>query len=183
MARTGNPVLRRRAPPLDADEIVAPAIQRLIDVVFKTMSEYAWASVSPRDLDGGLPPIVTINPEVEPIGTTVEENWEGHARARSTRAAAADDRERLPGRRVRRESSHVRRAPGRFSTGRGRSRGLTRRPAASARRCNAFAELRVGLVARVARHERRASLSDRQIPHLVGRALEAVSRNGASGPA
>ena len=48
VARTGNPVLRRRAPPLDADEIVAPAIQRLIDVVFKTMSEYVGVRLAAR---------------------------------------------------------------------------------------------------------------------------------------
>ena len=91
VARMGNPVLRRRTPPLDPAEIGSPAIQRLIDDMFETMREYAGIGLAApqvheelrlfvagvEDPDAGLPPIVMINPEVEPIGATVEEDWEG----------------------------------------------------------------------------------------------------------
>ena len=91
VARMGNPVLRRRTPRLDPAEIATPTIQRLIDDMFETMREYAGIGLAaPQvheglrlfvagvdDPDAGLPPIVMINPEVEPIGATVEEDWEG----------------------------------------------------------------------------------------------------------
>ena len=72
----GNPVLRRRTPPLDPAEIGSPAIQRLIDDMFETMREYAGIGLAApqvhedlrlfvagvEDPDAGLPPIVMINP-------------------------------------------------------------------------------------------------------------------------
>ena len=87
----GNPVLRRRTPPLDPADIAAPDVQRLIDDMFETMREYAGIGLAaPQvhehlrlfvagvdDPDGGLPPIVMINPEIEPLGTAVDEDWEG----------------------------------------------------------------------------------------------------------
>ena len=91
VARMGNPVLRRRTPPLDPAEIATPALQRLIDDMFETMREYAGIGLAaPQvheelrlfvagvdDPDGGLPPIVMINPEIELLGTVVEDDWEG----------------------------------------------------------------------------------------------------------
>ena len=91
VARMGNPVLRRRTSPLDPADIATPAVQRLIDDMFETMHEYAGIGLAaPQvhedlrlfvagvdDPDAGLPPIVLINPEIEPIGTAVDEDWEG----------------------------------------------------------------------------------------------------------
>ena len=87
----GHPVLRRRTLPLDPAEVGSPAIQRLIDDLFETMNEYAGIGLAaPQvhgdvrlfvagvdDPDQGLPPVVMINPEIEPIGTGTEEDWEG----------------------------------------------------------------------------------------------------------
>ena len=87
----GHPVLRRRTPPLDPADVGSPAVQQLIDDLFETMNEYAGIGLAaPQvhqslrlfiagvdDPDGGLPPVVMINPEIEPLGTAEEEDWEG----------------------------------------------------------------------------------------------------------
>ena len=87
----GHPVLRRRTPPLDPADIGSPAVQQLIDDLFETMNEYAGIGLAaPQvhasrrlfvagvdDPDGGLPPVVMINPEIEPLGMAEEEDWEG----------------------------------------------------------------------------------------------------------
>ena len=87
----GHPVLRRRTPPLDPADIGSPAVQQLIDDLFETMNEYAGIGLAaPQvhqslrlfvagvdDPDGGLPPVVMINPEIEPLGLAEEEDWEG----------------------------------------------------------------------------------------------------------
>ena len=87
----GHPVLRRRTPPLDPADIGSPAVQQLIDDLFETMNEYAGIGLAaPQvhaslrlfvagvdDPDGGLPPVVMINPEIEPVGPAEEEDWEG----------------------------------------------------------------------------------------------------------
>ncbi len=87
----GHPVLRQRTSPLDPAEVGSAAIQRLIDDMFETMHEYAGIGLAApqvhRDIrlfvagvddpDQGLPPVVMINPELEPIGTGTEEDWEG----------------------------------------------------------------------------------------------------------
>ena len=39
VARMGHPVLRRRARPLEPDEISTPRIQQLIDDMFETMRD------------------------------------------------------------------------------------------------------------------------------------------------
>lgn len=91
VARMGHPVLRARTPPLDLDEIGTPAIQRLIDDMFDTMREYEGIGLAAPQVHAGirlfvagvdepdakLRPVVMINPEIEPLGTTVEEDWEG----------------------------------------------------------------------------------------------------------
>ena len=91
VARMGHPVLRTRTPPLDPAEITSPSIQRLIDDLFDTMREYHGIGLAGPQVheslrlfvagvdepDASLPPIVMINPEIEPIGSTVEEDWEG----------------------------------------------------------------------------------------------------------
>ena len=87
----GHPVLRRQTPSIDPGEIDAPAVQCLIDDMFDTMREYAGIGLAaPQvhqglrlfvagvdDPDSNMLPIVMINPLIEPIGQTVEEDWEG----------------------------------------------------------------------------------------------------------
>ncbi len=91
VARMGHPVLRKRAEPLDPREIGAPRIQRLIDDMFETMHDSRGIGLAgPQvhesvrlfvagvdDPDGGMPPVVVINPEITPVGPAVEEDWEG----------------------------------------------------------------------------------------------------------
>ena len=91
VAHMGHPVLRTPTPPLDPAEISSPEIQRLVDDMFETMHEYAGIGLAaPQvhrelrlfvagvdDPDQGLPPIVMINPEIEPLGDGTEEDWEG----------------------------------------------------------------------------------------------------------
>ena len=91
IARMGHPVLRAPARSLDPSEIGAPAIQRLIDDMFETMREYEGIGLAaPQvhqglrlfvagvdDPDASLPPIVMINPVVDPVGSAVDEDWEG----------------------------------------------------------------------------------------------------------
>ena len=91
VARMGHPVLRRRASPLDPADVGSPAVQRLIDDMFETMNEYAGIGLAaPQvhenrrlfvagvdDPDGGLPPVVMINREIELLGPAEEEDWEG----------------------------------------------------------------------------------------------------------
>ena len=111
VARMGHPVLRRRAPPLDPADVGSPAVQRLIDDMFETMNEYAGIGLAaPQvhesrrlfvagvdDPDGGLPPVVMINPEIEILGPAEEEDWEGclsipDVRGRVSRASRIRDR-------------------------------------------------------------------------------------------
>lgn len=91
VARMGHPVLRRRTSPLDPAEVASPEIQQLIDDLFETMHEYAGIGLAApqvhRDVrlfvagvddpDQGVPLVAMINPEIEPIGTATEEDWEG----------------------------------------------------------------------------------------------------------
>ena len=91
VARMGHPLLRRRTPQLDPAEIGTPAVQRLIDDMFETMHEHVGIGLAApqvheslrlfvagvEDPDSNLPPVVMINPAIEPIGTAVEEDWEG----------------------------------------------------------------------------------------------------------
>ena len=91
VARMGHPVLRTRARPLEPDEISTPRIQRLIDDMFETMHDNQGIGLAgPQvhenirlfvagvdDEDVMVPPVVMINPEVTPIGSDVEEDWEG----------------------------------------------------------------------------------------------------------
>ena len=91
VARMGHPVLRTPTPPLDPSDISSPEVQRLIDDMFETMNEYAGIGLAaPQvhrelrlfvagvdDPDQGLPPVVMINPEIEPLGDGTEEDWEG----------------------------------------------------------------------------------------------------------
>lgn len=91
VARMGHPVLRTPAQPVEPSEIDTPAVQRLIDDMFETMREYRGIGLAaPQvheslrlfvagvdDPDSSMPPVVLINPVVEPIGAATEEDWEG----------------------------------------------------------------------------------------------------------
>ena len=91
VARMGHPVLRTRARPLEPNEIGTPRIQRLIDDMFETMHDSQGIGLAGpqvhesirlfvagvEDEDRTMPPVVIINPEVTPIGSDVEEDWEG----------------------------------------------------------------------------------------------------------
>ena len=91
VARMGHPVLRRRARPLEPDEISTPRIQQLIDDMFETMRDSEGIGLAgPQvyesirlfvagvdDEERMMPPVVMINPEVTPVGSDVEEDWEG----------------------------------------------------------------------------------------------------------
>ena len=91
VARMGHPVLRKRTEPLDLAEIGTPRIQRLIDDMFETMHDNQGIGLAgPQvhesirlfvagvdDPDGGMSPVVVINPEITPIGSAMEEDWEG----------------------------------------------------------------------------------------------------------
>lgn len=87
----GHPVLRTRAQPLDPADIDTPRVQRLIDDMFETMHDSQGIGLAgPQvhesirlfvagvdDSDGAMSPVVVINPEVTPVGSRVEEDWEG----------------------------------------------------------------------------------------------------------
>ena len=128
VARMGHPVLRKRAEPLEPREIATPRIQRLIDDMFETMHDSRGIGLAgPQvhesvrlfvagvdDPDGGMPPVVVSStPRSPPIGSAMEEDWEGclsipdirgrvppgredpAARPRPARAAARPDRRRV----------------------------------------------------------------------------------------
>lgn len=91
VAHMGHPVLRQPARPLEPSEVVGTSIQQLIDDMFDTMHEYQGIGLAaPQvhqgirlfvagvdDPDAGVPPVVMVNPEIEPLGSSTEEDWEG----------------------------------------------------------------------------------------------------------
>jgi peptide deformylase len=98
VARMGHPVLRTMAQPVPPGEITSPRIQRLVDDMFETMSEYAGiglagpqvheslrvfvAGLRPGDVaemndDADMPLVALINPELTIVGKTDHEGWEG----------------------------------------------------------------------------------------------------------
>jgi peptide deformylase len=99
VARLGHPVLRTKASVVPPAEITSPRIQKLIDDMFETMSEYqgiglaapqvheslrifvagvrAGDVVTPMTDDVEMPFVTLVNPEVVPLGEDVESGWEG----------------------------------------------------------------------------------------------------------
>ena len=87
----GHPVLRTSARLIEPDEIASPRIQQLIEDMFETMHDSQGiglagpqvhesirlfvAGVDDEELT--MRPVVMINPEITPIGSDVEEDWEG----------------------------------------------------------------------------------------------------------
>jgi peptide deformylase len=99
VARLGHPVLRAKALPVPPNEIRSPRIQQLIDDMFETMHEYGGIGlaapqihqglrlfvagvreaegVTPMNDDAGMPFVALINPEIAPVGKSIESGWEG----------------------------------------------------------------------------------------------------------
>ena len=91
VARMGHPVLRTPTLPVKTSEIATPEVQRLIDDMFDTMGEYRGIGLAAPQVHKGLrlfvagiddpeasmPPVVMFNPVVEPVGSEIEEDWEG----------------------------------------------------------------------------------------------------------
>jgi peptide deformylase len=99
VARLGHPVLRAKALPVPPGEIASPRIQRLIDDMFETMTEYAGIGLAapqiheslrlfvagvrkaevttPMTEDEDMPFVSIINPEIVPVGEQVSTGWEG----------------------------------------------------------------------------------------------------------
>ena len=94
VARMGHPVLRTKARSLERPDVKSAAVQKLIDDMFETMTEYHGvglaapqvheglrlfvASLDSGDDDESQPePIVLINPEISIVGADVVEDWEG----------------------------------------------------------------------------------------------------------
>ena len=114
----GHPTLRTKARALERSEITSPAIQKLIDDMIETMTEYHGVGlaapqiheglrlfVAALDVDDegrGLEPVPVINPEIMLIGNETVEEWEGClsipdirglvARARDIKVRAYDRR-------------------------------------------------------------------------------------------
>jgi peptide deformylase len=99
VARMGHPVLRARAKAIDPADIKSPRVQQLVDDMFETMKEYHGVGLAapqvheglrlfvagfpPRrgdeeeDDDARVPLMALINPEITPLGSETEEDWEG----------------------------------------------------------------------------------------------------------
>jgi peptide deformylase len=93
VARMGHPVLRTRARALDRSGLLRATIQRLIDDMIETMTEYHGvglaapqihedlrlfvADLGARDDEPEEEPLAIINPEIVPVGDDMVEDWEG----------------------------------------------------------------------------------------------------------
>jgi peptide deformylase len=98
VARMGHPVLRARAQAIDPADIKSPRLQQLIDDMLETMNEYHGVGLAApqvhervrlfvagfpsrgkdrEDDDSYVPLMALINPEITPLTTDTEEDWEG----------------------------------------------------------------------------------------------------------
>ena len=92
VARMGHPVLRKRARPVDPALVTTPAFQKLIDDMMQTMSEYHGIGLAAPQVhetvrlvivgveqgeDQPLRVFPVVNPEITPVGSATEEDWEG----------------------------------------------------------------------------------------------------------
>ena len=90
----GHPVLRAKARPLEKTEIRGAVIQKLIDDMIETMTEYHGVGLAAPQVHEGLrlfvaaldtgddeeedpEPIAVINPEITIAGADIVEDWEG----------------------------------------------------------------------------------------------------------
>jgi peptide deformylase len=100
VARMGHPALRAKADPIDPAAIKSAEVQQLIDDMFETMREYQGVGLAAPQIHVGLrlfvagfpasrrdsdeeddeervPLMALINPEITPVGSATEEDWEG----------------------------------------------------------------------------------------------------------
>jgi peptide deformylase len=96
VARLGHPVLRQVAEPVSPEAILSPSVQEFIDDLIETMYEYDGAGLAapqvhvsqqivafavdanPRYPEApSIPLTVLINPKITPVGTAMDEDWEG----------------------------------------------------------------------------------------------------------
>ena len=94
VARMGHPVLRRKARAMDRSDIRNPVVQKLIDDMIETMVEYHGVGLAAPQVHESLrlfvasldhdeagesasKPIAIINPEITPVGSEIDEDWEG----------------------------------------------------------------------------------------------------------
>src|SRR3954469_23657089 len=94
VARMGHPVLRTKARALARGELKSAVIQKLIDDMIDTMTEYHGVGLAAPQVHEGLrifvasldagddreqqaEPHVIINPEISEVGNDIVEEWEG----------------------------------------------------------------------------------------------------------
>jgi peptide deformylase len=97
VARMGHPVLRTRAQAIERGAIKSPSVQRLIDDMMDTMTEYHGVGLAAPQVHESLrvfvvafdpsqsepaedqpgEPFAIINPEITPLGEDIVEDWEG----------------------------------------------------------------------------------------------------------
>jgi len=94
VARMGHPVLRAKARSLERNDIKTATIQKLIDDMVDTMTEYHGVGLAAPQVHEGLrifvasldageegeqqaEPHVIINPEISVVGNDIVEEWEG----------------------------------------------------------------------------------------------------------
>src|SRR4051812_40632363 len=93
VARMGHPVLRTRAQALDRGRLKSPGVQKLIDDMIETMTEYHGVGLAAPQVhkgvrifvafldvergDGPTDPIAGVNPEIAAVNGDMVEDWEG----------------------------------------------------------------------------------------------------------
>ena len=94
VARMGHPVLRTKARALDRSALRSPAVQKLMDDMIDTMTEYHGVGLAAPQvheelrlfvalLDSGdeetpeSEPMVLVNPEILPVSPEMVDGWEG----------------------------------------------------------------------------------------------------------
>jgi peptide deformylase len=94
VARMGHPVLRSKARPIERAEIKNPVVQRLIDDMIETMTEYHGVGLAAPQVHEGVrifvasldtdaeeserqAPVAIINPEIVQMGSEIVDDWEG----------------------------------------------------------------------------------------------------------
>src|SRR4051812_35102457 len=97
VARMGHPVLRTRAQPVERAAIKSPSVQRLIDDMIDTMTEYHGVGLAAPQVHESLrvfvvafdpraseavedeagEPFAIVNPELAAVGEDIVEDWEG----------------------------------------------------------------------------------------------------------
>jgi peptide deformylase len=96
ISKLGHPVLRTPCPPVPPEEILRPAFQEFLDDMIATMRENRGIGLAAPQVfvsrqvavierlagakgegEAETPLAILINPELAPVGTEVEEDWEG----------------------------------------------------------------------------------------------------------